>query len=176
MFFLSSPIHSNLYFFLPVECWNFSSGNLDIHKGSLIQRWLFKSVFSKGFETMVERKWNWSMRHCRIYSQDQGLWAYFPLHMWARLLLGPLAYDARCHSSPKGILSMDGCQTITVEGVVQMRGLIQPCCWHHSKNKIFIKIKRTLHLGKRNNNSICKVFFIFYLFTYNTYENSRKKY
>lgn len=41
---------SKLFFFflVPLLCWNFSTENLDFHKGSLIHGWLSETVFSRG--------------------------------------------------------------------------------------------------------------------------------
>ena len=47
MLLLPSPVCPNTYFSAPTMCWNFSSGNLDFQKGSLIHEWLPKTVFSR---------------------------------------------------------------------------------------------------------------------------------
>lgn len=63
---LPSPMHTTRGFFAPAVYWNFSTGNLDFHKGSLVHGWLSETVFSRGFGTMAERDWSWFMGHCRV--------------------------------------------------------------------------------------------------------------
>ena len=48
-------MYPNSYFFAPVVCWNFFSGNLDFHKGPPIHGWLSKLVFSRGSWTTAQR-------------------------------------------------------------------------------------------------------------------------
>ena len=93
--------NSIFFFFAPVVCWNFSSVNLDFHKGSPICGLLSRAVFSRGFWTVAERGWSWFTGHCQVHSQDRGLYAYYLMHRWVRLLQGPLVYVAGSHSSHK---------------------------------------------------------------------------
>lgn len=52
-FLLPTLMNPGLYFFALVECWNFSSRNLEFCKGFLICRYLLKSVFSRGHSQKV---------------------------------------------------------------------------------------------------------------------------
>ena len=51
---------ANLYKFAPLVCWNFSAGNLDFHRGSLVQ------CGPGPVWTIAEKSWRWFMGHCRF--------------------------------------------------------------------------------------------------------------
>lgn len=85
-------VPSNFFFFAPVDCWNFS-GNLDFHRGSIICRWLPKSVFSRWLWITAKKDWNWNCS-CRFHGCYQSLAAYYLIYRWAKFLPGPLACGA----------------------------------------------------------------------------------
>ena len=113
-------------------CWNFSAGNLDFCKGCRVCGLLCKTAFSRHFWNVAERGCSWFRDHCRVDSQDWGLYDYCPMHRWARLCPVPwhMVLDS---TAPTKALSfplwMDGkcfwrvlCTTWTYD---------QPCCRHH---------------------------------------------
>ena len=141
---LTSPMHPNLHSFTPILCWNFSIGNLDFPKSSLVCGWLFKTVFSRDSQTIAKRGWSWFIGHCSVCHQDQGLYAYYPTHGWARhqafwcMVLYPVA-------PTNALLFVDGCQIIIVERWIQMRDLLfshvaevtlKSCSWLQSQLKL----------------------------------------
>lgn len=81
--------------------YNFSSANLDFHKRSFICGWLLKAVRSRNSLTMATRGWNQFMSHFRLFSWDLGLCISCLVHGWVRVLLDPLVYGVRFHSSHK---------------------------------------------------------------------------
>lgn len=102
LFLLLTPICSNSYIFAPMEYWNFSSWNLEFHKGFLTQGWLPKSVLSWCSWTTAERGCNQFTGNCRVHSWYQGLSASYLMHRWVSHLLGLLAYGARFYNSHRG--------------------------------------------------------------------------
>ena len=102
LFLLPISVCPNSFFFSSAVCWNFSSGNLDFHKVSLICGWLSKTMFFMESQTVAKKDWSRSMGHCRVHSQDLSLYTYCSIHMWVRLLLGLLLYGAWSHSFNKG--------------------------------------------------------------------------
>ena len=85
-----------------MEYWNFSSWNLEFHKGFLTQGWLPKSVLSWCSWTTAERGCNQFTGNCRVHSWYQGLSASYLMHRWVSHLLGLLAYGARFYNSHRG--------------------------------------------------------------------------
>lgn len=90
------------FFLALMVCWIFSFGNLYFHKCFLRCEWLTKTVFSRGFQIMVEWGWSWLMNGCRVHTCYWGLSANYPMHGLARLLPDPLVYGAGSHSSLNG--------------------------------------------------------------------------
>jgi len=100
LFLLHCLVHPDiLFYFAPVICWNFSAGLLDFHKGSLIREWFCKTVFSRSAHTMARRHWNKFVDHCRVHSQNWGLYACCSVHGWVRIPMALLACGAGYHSS-----------------------------------------------------------------------------
>lgn len=64
--------------------------------------WVIKLVVSRNSQTTACSNWSWLMGYYKIHSQDQILSAYFPMHCWARFLLGPLANGAGSYFPLKG--------------------------------------------------------------------------
>lgn len=145
LFLLPTPMHLNSYFccccsnrVLELLLWN-----LDFHKGSLVYGWLSERVFSRVSQIMTERGWSQFMGHCTVHSQDQGLYAYYPTHVWARRLLDLLVYGAGSHNCHKGT-SVYGWKSncCCLEWNINEGCLTQPYCWFHSthfalKNQLF---------------------------------------
>lgn len=77
---LSKIYNSYIFFsFIPVVYWNFSPGNLEFHKSSLIHwRWS-ETVVPQGL-----RAWSW------FTGLDWVLYAYYTKHWWLGLHEGPL--------------------------------------------------------------------------------------
>lgn len=110
--------------FAPVECWNFSSGNLDFHKGSVTCGWLPKAVLSRCSWTMTKK-----VEPVTGFHQYWGLSAYYLIYKWETFLLGPLADGARFHNSHRGTFV----RRIFVVEMGTIRGhLVLSWCWCHS--------------------------------------------
>lgn len=62
-----------------------------------------REYVSRDSETKAEKSWSWFTGHCRVHSQDQGLYAYYLTHKWASLFLHPLVYSVGSNSSHQGI-------------------------------------------------------------------------
>ena len=122
------------YFVTQLVCWNFSTGNLTFHKGSLVCRGFCKTVFSRGSWAMAKESWIQFMAHCRVHVR--GLYPYYLMHGWVRLFVGPLVYCAISHRQRHFCLWMDDKLLLLREGYDEGR-LIQPRCWHHSSYYIF---------------------------------------
>lgn len=111
-------IQTPILFFAPTVCWDFSAENLGFYKGSLVFRWLSKTVLCRGCRTTARgaaaRSWA---------TAGSAAWAESVRpHLWAELLPGPLMYGAGPHSSRK-VLSMYRCQ-IVVEGRTWRRDIL----------------------------------------------------
>lgn len=112
LFYLPSPVCPNSHFFDPLVCWNFSTGDPDLNKVSLVCGWLSQTANKLLLFLCQEGLELWFVVHCRVHSWDWGPYASYP-HMigwdssrvfWCRVL-DPAA-------STKVRLSMDGCQIV----------------------------------------------------------------
>lgn len=83
-----------------MACWNFSE-NLDFYKESLIHGCVFKTVFSRGSWTTVEKVWNCVMGYCKVHSNTE---VHLPVTWFVSrwVFLGLLAYGAGPHRFLKG--------------------------------------------------------------------------
>lgn len=114
-FLLLSPMHLNLYFFAPTAWWNFSTGLLDFHRGS-VYGWLSKTVFYRGSWTVC----NWEQLEpvCGPLQGTQPRLRSVCLLPEAQVdnipPPGPLAYDVRSHSFHKSTF---------------VHGWMLNCCW-----------------------------------------------
>lgn len=111
----NSPSFSNtsqLVFFNPVMCWNLYPGNLDLHKTSLICRWIYDSVhqgFSDHGQEMLELVLGPEPRlRSECLNVYMGAWGFSLVPCC--MVMDPTAYT-------KVLLSKDGCQ-IVVERVI----------------------------------------------------------
>ena len=86
LFLLPMPIHPKAYTFCSNRVLEFLLWNLDFHKRSLACGWLSEIVFSRGSHTMDESGWSQFMGHCKIHSQDQGLYAHYPTSQQGKIL------------------------------------------------------------------------------------------
>lgn len=102
------------HFFNPLVCWNFSTGDPDLNKVSLVCGWLSQTANKLLLFHCQEGLGLWFAVHCRVHSWDWGPYASYP-HIigwdssrvfWCRVL-DPAA-------SAKVLLSMDGCQIVVV--------------------------------------------------------------
>lgn len=94
-------IWTHVFIFL-AECYNFFSGSLAFHKGSLVPvgdgpRWC-----SPGALVHCREGWNLFTGDCRVHSWYWGLSVCYPVQRWTRCFLGPLAYGAGSHNSQRG--------------------------------------------------------------------------
>lgn len=102
------------FFFDSTLCWNFSTTDPDLCKGSLIHGRLSMLLFL-GASRLRPRRAGARQGHCRVHIQDQGLYAYYLTHR-TRLL--------PCPTTPtKVLLSIDKFQII-IFGRIQMRDLL----------------------------------------------------
>lgn len=86
LFLLPTPIHPKAYIFCYNRVLEFLLWNLDFHKGSLVCGWLSEIVLSGDSHTMDESSWSQFMGHCKIHSQDQGLYAHYPTSQQGKTL------------------------------------------------------------------------------------------
>lgn len=68
-----SRIWTHILFLAPTLCCNFCAGNLNFNKGSIICRWLSKTIISSAFQIAAWRGWSSLMSPCRAHSWNQGL-------------------------------------------------------------------------------------------------------
>ena len=99
---------SKLIFFPPTVCWNLSSWNLDLHKGSLICGWLSKTVFSgaHGLQLRGAGASSWATARTKVclpITPHMGWWGS-----------SQVLCDTGSHRSLKVLSSMDGCRIFGV--------------------------------------------------------------
>lgn len=133
--------------FAPAVYWNFSTGNLNFHKGFLICGWISKIVFSSGSQTMAHRDYGQFTATVGSKLEPRSVCLLFnslvsetpprSLGVWCSIPQLP----------HKGIF-VHGCQ-IVVGGKDTNEGhLIRPWCWCHS-----------LNILNRHHTSVAKVIF-----------------
>ena len=68
----------------------------------------------RGSWTEAKRSWSWFTGHFKVHSLNWDMYAYYPMHGWAWLLPGPLAYDAADKIKPNGpVADSSGYQAIS---------------------------------------------------------------
>ena len=68
----------------------------------------------RGSWTEAKRSWSWFTGHFKVHSLNWDMYAYYPMHGWAWLHPGPLAYDAADKIKPNGpVADSSGYQAIS---------------------------------------------------------------
>lgn len=114
--------------------WNFSTRNLDFHKGG---GWWSKIVFFQELTHYSLEGLEPETGHCRVHSQHRGLYAYYLTHSGQSSFLVPWHTLLYPSASTNILLSINGYQIVIVwwrgGGHTNEERLIQSCCWSHSK-------------------------------------------
>ena len=144
-------------------CWNFSTRNLDIHKGSLVLGWLFKTVFP-------------GAPRPRLRGTGAGSWATEGTTAQTEVCLYLLSDAWVGETSPKSLgiwcwipqipqrhfslwMMLNYCCR---EGDKNERGLLLPWCQQHSSYFLFDKYTQTGWAYSYKKDNICTYFIIFF--------------
>lgn len=119
------------FLFPPMECWYFSSGNLDFHKGYLIRRRLPKSLFCLHSQTVAEG--------LEPIQSPVGFTAGTEVSLLITSFASGLAlpwvpWCMVLHSAThaKALPLVDGCLIFVVKGENKNKGcVVLPWCWYY---------------------------------------------
>lgn len=113
--FLLPTLMSKLMYFAPTLCWNFSAGNLDFCKGSLICGWLSKTVFLGTYRLQPRRVRAGNRPLKGPQPAPRSLLPNYLTHSRQSSSLVPWYMMLDPTAPTKALLSMNGYQIVIVE-------------------------------------------------------------
>lgn len=126
LFLLLCPLNPNSYFLLQL-----CAGTSAVKTGICTKVLSSLGDCLKQCSLTVKRNWSHFMGHCRVHSQNQGLYVYYPTHGLMRLLPDPGRVILDPTASTKALLFVLQYQ-ILLGGEMNEERVIQSYCWCHS--------------------------------------------